>query len=335
MRQTKAVILIGILLITTTSGGCVMIVESPELSVSPVQQLSPTTSAGITTQKPTATSTLPRMPTHTTTMTSTMPIAPTLPTEEANIRLHELLSNNGNCRLPCLWGITPGVSTDQNALDTFAPLRSISVYWNYSSYSNYYIGDLEIHYPVDNINYYYYRVSFVSERNIIASVGFEALVIKEDNGDFGPFSIYNSQEFGETTRLFSLANILSEYGVPDSIYLSTIIDPAPAPLDYSTPFEWILLYPDQGIFVKYTMKMQLDGEHVIGCPANAAIDLNVNLRGERKLSPNGIPPTWARNFPPYKSIDEVANMSNEQFHQIFSKAPDQCLVTLTNEWPVP
>jgi len=331
MKQTEAVILIGILL-TTTSGGCGVIVESPGLSVSPVQQLSPTTSTIITTQTPTATSTLIRTPTHTTTLTSTMPFPPTLPTEEANIRLHELLSNNGNCRLPCLWGITPGESTDQNALDILAPLRGISVYWYYGTHSNYSDGDIEIDYPVDDINYYNFNVVFISESNTIKSIYFWAGAYKAV-AEGGALGIYDSKEFGETTNIFSLANILSKYGVPDSIYLSMVHDLNPASLDYSNPFEWVLQYPDQGIFVKYTMKAQLDGEHVIGCPANAEIELRLVRRGESNLPPTGITKTWARDFPPYKSIDKVANMSKEHFHQIFSKAPDQCLVTLASQWP--
>ena len=57
--------------------------------------------------------------------TSTLTPIPTLPPEQAQALILDLLQNNGGCRLPCFWGITPGETTLR---DAYAFLSSLSSY---------------------------------------------------------------------------------------------------------------------------------------------------------------------------------------------------------------
>ena len=82
------------------------------ISASPTETMPPTLT-------PTSTNTL--------TPTFTPTTVPTLPAEEARKRLLELLATNGDCRLPCLWGITPGKSNHQEARNILIPLSSIAI----------------------------------------------------------------------------------------------------------------------------------------------------------------------------------------------------------------
>jgi hypothetical protein len=38
---------------------------------------------------------------------------PTLSADEARMVMLDWLQNNGGCRLPCIWGLTPGVTDTQ------------------------------------------------------------------------------------------------------------------------------------------------------------------------------------------------------------------------------
>ena len=72
--------------------------------------------------KPTVFATEKVLPTFTPTSVSTLTPLPTLSQRDAHDLIQALLQNNGGCRLPCWWGITPG-QTDWNTarqfLDTF------------------------------------------------------------------------------------------------------------------------------------------------------------------------------------------------------------------------
>src|SRR5687767_3752560 len=66
------------------------------------------------------------LPTYTATPISTPTVVSPLPVDQAQERFLQLLSDNGECRLPCIWGITPGESTYQDARAILSPLSSLS-----------------------------------------------------------------------------------------------------------------------------------------------------------------------------------------------------------------
>jgi hypothetical protein len=256
---------------------------------------------------------------------------PTLQIEEAQTRLLDLLANNGGCQLPCLWGITPGASSFQEAQTILVPLSSLS----YSVDLNppgpggiaprYTEGDIEI----------YTRVGFLANQDgaIINRIGFIAEAhrpIKEG----GYNDVFDSNFFGGKVIAYTLRYILSEQGAPSSVMIATL--GGPLTRGETGGFDILLLYPDQGILVNYTTQMQLIGTHVRGCPANAHIEMELYPPGDPNFFFSSLEQTkWGRTRGGYQPLEEATSMSVEEFYETFRNPTDQCLETPASIWPTP
>lgn len=275
-------------------------------------------------------------PTLTPVATDTPTTVPTLLVDQARQHLLDLLANNGSCHLPCLWGITPGQSTSQDAQASWSPLSSIqSIYDIEPSFGSerghispdYVEGDLMLH----------TKVHYLSENQIISNISFKAWEWQEyvaSNGSPGLASIFDSQTFGQRTAYYSLADVLSKQGKPASVMIST----SGPPQIYigGGGFYIVLLYPDKGIWVNYTTQMYVVGSSVRGCPADAHIEM--------ELYPPGNPDSffallektdWGVKKIGYKPLEEVTSMSVQEFYDAFRKPTDKCIETPAKLWPTP
>jgi hypothetical protein len=334
MKVKKGIYLFGVVLIMTTSGGCGMLTESPEIPVSPVQQLSPTLSAVITTETPTATPTLTRTPTYVPTLTTTITLAPALSTEAARLRLLDLLANNGNCRLPCLWGITPGISSYLDGQYILAPLVSST---SESSFFTSGRGGIDIGYPEGELTITastrfltYPNTDIISHFRF--DVGAYKAIPEPDNPERTYFGfVFDSTVFGKQLAFYMLPHILSEYGRPSSVLVNTL--PGPNQFGDMGLFYLILMYPDQGFVVHYTT---LAGSNVLGCMVNAHVIVDVYPSGHGDTFYELLPTGYSDvSLDSYKPLEEVTSMSLDQFYQTFQKPTDQCIVTASSHWPDP
>ncbi|GAB1471725.1 hypothetical protein MASR2M66_26030 [Chloroflexota bacterium] len=242
-----------------------------------------------------------------------------------------MLSDNGGCKLPCLWGITPGKSSFQEAQAILAPFSSLShsVYLNppgpgdiVPSYTE---GDLEI----------YTRVSFLTnpDSDIINRLAFNAEAHRPIK-DGGYENVFDSKFFGDKVSAYVLTRVLSEQGTPSSIMIAT----AGGPLTRGGTggFLILLLYPDQGILVNYTTQMYLTGNKVRGCPVNAHIEMELYPTGNSDSFFEMLKQTdWAVKFGYYKPLEEVTSMSVDAFYQTFREPTDKCIETPANLWATP
>ncbi len=247
-------------------------------------------------------------------------VVPTLPVNQANSRLLELLANNGNCQLPCIWGITPGESTFGDAQDILIPLSSISTFTALSTSP----GDISPTY-VEGDNRVSARIAFpFSATGVIRHVVFQMGITSA------------SDEFSKQIEYYMLPNILTEYGNPTTVMLSTMAKLPSSGVPGG--FKLLLLYPEKGILVNYTMQMQITAENVMGCPSNAHhVELGLYPSGQADsffdlLEPSGWPQIIQKT---YKPIDEATSMSQEDFYRTFSQHTDKCILTPANLWPVP
>ena len=259
-------------------------------------------------------------------------IVPTLPINEARKRLLVLLTDNGGCRLPCLWGITPGKSTYQEAQATFVPLSVLSVLTSFipeggAIFPIYPHGDLTL-----NINAGF-SVNASSDNQIVSRVGFQARELKKvDNMST---DVFDSPFFVEQLGYYMLPNILTQYGEPTTVMLSTMAKLPSSGVPGG--FKILLLYPDQGILVNYTMQMQIVGESIMGCPSNSHIEFELYPPGHADsffdlLEPSG----WTQIIQKtYKPIEEATSMSQEDFYRIFSQQTNECILTPASLWPAP
>jgi hypothetical protein len=145
MKSNKIVVLLVVALLQVMVGSCTGTSDSSETLVSkapltlPVATTSPSPQATqITTKAVSPTATMlasTALPTATPkyTLEPTPPIIPILSVDDARNQLLDLLATNGDCPFPCLWGITPGQTTYQEAKSILIPLSSISDFTTFGS----------------------------------------------------------------------------------------------------------------------------------------------------------------------------------------------------------
>lgn len=259
-------------------------------------------------------------------------VIPALSEGAARVRLLDILANNGDCRLPCLWGIMPGKTTYQEAKEILVPLSSISDFTAFTSG----VGNIVPFYTEGDL-IIYVNVDFVTNDDIVNRVSFEGRALKEVKEDRGSNDVFNSMFFGKKFGFYMLPQILSEYGPPTSVMLLTL---AEIPISNRGPgrFNILLLYPDQGILAHYTTEMHVVGNNVIGCPANAHIEMELFPSGNRDSFFESLAQTmWSEEYIKnnYKPLEKVTSMSIEEFYQTFRQPIDGCLETPANLWPAP
>lgn len=274
--------------------------------------------------------------TQTITPTFTQTAIPTLSVDDARKRLLDMLTNNGNCRLPCLWGITPGKSTSQEAQAILSSFSGISILTNFNldggSIAPWYTeGDLILSTSVG------FNLGFRSDNQIVSYLTFKAGEYEETADSRSP--IYDSKIFGERLHPYMLPGILSEFGRPESVAIHTY----GKQIAGSGGFELLLLYPDQGIFVHYTTQMETVGTNARGCPANAQVELYLYPSGDADAFTQFLSETdWAAfvliepiNDLHWKPIDKATSMSVEQFYETFHQPTDKCIETPLKGWYIP
>lgn len=306
-----------ILVMTLSLGGCVWLNTTPTQSneTTPVRPATTTLTPGATpkySQTPTA--------------------IPTLSEDEARLRIQGLLLSNGDCRLPCLWGLTPRETSLQEALITLFPLTSLAEYTHLDLRSPDDVGlvyeenDLQIYVSIGLITY--------PDSNIINRINFDARALKRTSDAF--IGVFDSSSFSEQVNYYLLANILNEYGRPESVRLSTAAKlPSWGPTEGG--FELLLLYPDQGMLVKYTTQMQVAGTSVRGCFSNAHVEFELYPSGQRDTFFQALDSTFWPQYAPnrYRLLEEVTFMSLDEFYQTFRQPTNECLDTPASLWPVP
>ncbi len=270
------------------------------------------------------------LPTNSPAPTLTPTMIPTLPVEAAQAELLKFLSDNGGCRLPCLWGIMPGKSSFQEAQIILTPLSSVSDFTAFKSglgsVTPYFIeGGLEIYTTID----------FITNRdnNVVSSIAFSTEAHRP-LAQGGYEDVFDSKFFGEKVSAYTLAHVLTEQGVPSSVMVET----AGGPLTRGGTggFDILLLYPDQGILVNYKTQMHLIGSNVRGCPLNAYVQVELYPSGQPDSFFEGLKQTdWAVKMTGYKPLEETTSMSVQEFYETFREATNKCIETPAKLWPTP
>lgn len=183
---------------------------------------------------PTVTATLtalpaPRpLPTATPTLTPTPTSAPTLTNEQERAVQDELMQLDDSCRLPCWWGIVPNESRLDPAL---ARLKRLGFrVWPSSAGMR----------PTDGFLTY---LDFNSSEGVVTSIHVAGdYMIGEEK------SLADSQAFAHGWRDYSMAALLSRYGMPSRAFLYSPFraDPGGGP-----GYRLLLFYEHLGIVAEY------------------------------------------------------------------------------------
>jgi hypothetical protein len=266
---------------------------------------------------------------------ATVRVIPTLAVEDARSRLIDLLANNGGCRLPCLWGITPGSTTAQEAGSILAPLSSLSDFNVFKSES----GAINLNAGLKDDQLLNIAISYLANQDKVYGINFEARDMKklvdEQSGEYSYQDVFDSSYFGEKLDFYMLHQVLATQGRPSSVLLFTW-GKIPTPRYGQGNFRLILLYPEQGIAVQYTTEMRVVDKNVEGCPANAHVEMSLFPAGNAAAFDEYLAPTdWKGRIGYYKSLEEVTSLSIDDFYEIYREPTDKCLETPAHLWPIP
>jgi hypothetical protein len=135
------------------------------------------------------------------------------------------LDNNGNCQLPCWWGILPGKTTWQDA-DAFLSPIATNIYESTKNDSDprYFEAFFPAPYPFEGE----FRQGYLIENDVV-----KWIEILPQN-----FSKYSLPK-----------ELLREFGNPEMIFLGGSVD-------QHQSFQLILYYPSRGIMAMYVSKLQ-------------------------------------------------------------------------------
>lgn len=288
------------------------------------------------TQVTTNTPVTPTVLSATSALVSSPTILPTLSVEEATQKFFELLSNNGECRLPCFWGITPGKSVPQNSQVLLSSLSTIRNKYAREPRFDIDSGSVKLVHPEGTLMFIT-DIRYKSDNDVVNHIYFhmqERERIEPPNGEKGWLDIFHSATFGKQTQYYSLTNLLSEQGMPDAVMIATSNLQM---YEGAGGFHIWLVYSKQGILVKYTTQMYVIDESVRGCPAYAHVEMN--------LYPAGNPDAfyafleqdqaWVIQRDWRKPIEEVTSMTLNQFYETFHQPTDQCIETPSYLWTPP
>jgi len=240
---------------------------------------------------------------------------PTLNPDSAYKELENIFAEN-SCELPCWWGIEPGVtlvSEADNRLNRYYQLTRSEV--------------------IRDAARLVLNISLLPEKSKeIYAIYVEQFILRDY--EFA----YEEQIYSSLLGTYSLQSILKTYGHPSDIFATVeIYNSEPTAPDFM--MIW-LLYPEDGIIVKYTANAELNNEVVKGCPTKSFFTFWLFPQGDdesyQKLEQLRIPfvnylfPTLS---PRTKPISEAFGISNDEFYQTFVKPTDTCLETPYNIWP--
>jgi hypothetical protein len=271
---------------------------------------------------------------------------PPVSTETRKDVLTSFVQENGGCQLPCILGLTPGIS-DQLVVNTFVRYFQIN-----SREAEGQMNDISID-AFENKDWSgAYLRFFENKVNVSVSL---ALQISDGNVervlfsgqgmelmDVGAKKLYGDPYYDDLLKSFSLSTILEVYGQPNQI----IIRPFPDDIGHPSPpaqytFDFVLFYPKQGFVAEYISVRAEEGNHFVGCPSKSYSthfsswnpDESISIREAIKYFSNldGISEV---SFGEYKQLQDVTSLSTTDFYKMFRISDSsECVQTPKEFWP--
>jgi len=266
---------------------------------------------------------------------ATVAVVPTLESEKTVDLLHHIFEGSPDCQLPCWAGIKPGLTTNAEAERLLQPLSVLIYGGPFYSYKekelsgsgggrNFFFGDTRIRFDFD----------WVTERDkdIVEMIEISADALNQ-NSEW----IYGAQPYNQLFEEYNLHNILLRNGIPSQVW--TIAEvynygndrPHPNPEEFD-----ILLFYDQGIFIKYTMPLKRGNIENRGeaCPSEAFFNLGLVAPGSstfyQGLWFSGT--TGSNDFSYYKPIEQATQMTLDEFYKAFKEPNNPCFDVPLDIW---
>lgn len=235
--------------------------------------------------------------------------SPVLPLDQAIGQIRSLLEENGGCRIPCWWGITPGKTSEEAAIDELS--QSSRVYVRGS-------GPFGSSHTIESVSI----VETRGERTQIVTDYFAS-------GDLIDAIRINALDL---SPVLTLKSMLEELGEPERILVATFSQPAE---QGSWPFGLVLFYPSSGVLAEYYISGRAEDDHILACPATASApfvgvwETGLEFSFEDAhgfFGAKGI--DWS-----FKDLELATNMDIESFYSVFrAEGAADCFVTPKSIW---
>jgi len=247
-------------------------------------------------------------PTRTSTLipTSTWTPLPTLSEQAAKKQIDQLLTDNGGCELPCVWGLVPKETSwfeAEQFLQSFMKIK--------------YQGEGT---PLKGV-----LVAFEYKRK--ENLERQSIQLRVENYQVTGFWLSPP-----TTKIrYRLDQILARYGKPEEIYITTY--PYSRVKDI-LPFDMILYYPEYGFSALFNYNAKNTGDHLWVCPTSQPISPDLRIWDpQTEVSLKEVYPDYFPGGRAKLSVDKALGIDIGQFTNEFRKDDTtNCFVTLNELW---
>ena len=314
MRIFGAMVIIGSCLIGcgSTMGVVTTSTNMPTATHQPSAVLSATKIAVLTaTQTSTATTT----PSNLLAATQTPPVIPTLTAAESATLTPSLLTTNGGCKLPCWWGIQPGISQHQQVAEMFLKQPYHDVENAFASFS---AGIPSLNDPVG----YHIKVEVELSNTVVSNI----FVFGEINSEQATINLARDWQGIAWDR------VLKDYGAPDHVFVNMggSAPEAGAPALYTLN----MLYEKQGFEVGYVGLMTFDTKAKVyqACPVFGEVT-QIHLTLAVPGKPNNLKELLEKRYGNSHfagSLESITGVNIQTFYQQFKDTSRKvCLNSIT------
>jgi hypothetical protein len=231
---------------------------------------------------------------------------PKLSQTDSLARVLGLLRSNGNCALPCWWGIVPG--------ETDMPF-AMNYLLSFSTYD-------KINFPPGKITAeFLYKVPKSVSPIELTRV---KLTSQSTTVDQIIVSDLNSWKY-------QIPNLLQTHGIPTSIWMYTFRSDYGLP-ENTVPFSIALFYQDKGILAMYgNLQGRNMGAKIRGCIIESPILFLWSYSQELSFANIS---QWEEDGLFYLSLEDASNLSIENFYNEFKDGDNIiCIDTPADLWP--
>lgn len=240
------------------------------------------------------------VPTKTLTSSPTVAIKPTLNATEIEGVIHELLRTNGDCSLPCFWGIEINETSYQYAEHFFSRLgRKGFTKADKNGIINHYDTSFGVNAGEGYIN-------------VEIMLGIKSETITSLDVYIGDFEYVEPSNW----QAYSLQNVLQMLGIPSEVKF--IIEKPQNTSSDKVSYAYILVYDDPEVVVLYVMGAIADGLTYQICPMNPNNNaLYIWLFLGKELSDD---------YGDWVELTQATTMTHEDFYELFvNGTKDTCM----------
>ncbi len=271
---------------------------------------------------PTSSPTQVILPTSTPSPTFSPTPLPTLPLDQIVENVVELLKTNAGCQLPCIWGITPGVTSWAEAEQQLQQ-AGIKISSDRQGTSLVYNDTLLIPATTTATNIFT-KVEFTEQDGVVSSIHLDG------EGFSSP------EEFKEIWNRYAPERIIPNLGQPTRVWIHAVASAAEGNPS-SFPYELWVFYDPLGLLLRY--QGMVDARPVYRfCPTfsdSGNIGITVDVYAVSTLggdSPEDLTELKSMAFPP-RNLEETAGLTVEEFYGLFSQNSQPiCFETPQNIW---